>query len=107
MEYALTTKRRIAGYSGSVNRSGPAGQGRATVGHSIRDRNRKEIGMINIYDLEKRMIERKREIDEALLHDALVRQLEDDTSNPRRAARPPVRARFGLLLIRLGSRLAA
>ncbi len=63
--------------------------------------------MINIYDLEKRMIERKREIDEALQHDALISQLQTDVPRPRRVVKPPVRARFGLLLLRLGSRLAA
>ncbi len=62
--------------------------------------------MSNLHDLEQRIIERKREIDERLGHEALISQLHAAPRVTGGSRRLPIRARFGLFLIHLGARLA-
>ncbi len=83
-------------------------KGATADGQPEGEQDRKGTDMSNLHDLEQLVIERRREIDARLKHDAMVRQL--SVSAPTRGyadRRPALRIRFGLLLIRLGGRLAA
>lgn len=63
--------------------------------------------MSNLYDLEYQLAERKRDLDRELRRDLALRRLPQDTPRGHRAGRRTLRIRFGQMLIRLGSRLAA
>ena len=63
--------------------------------------------MSNLYDLEKFLEQRRREIDKAGSDADTLRLLRAEDSVRIDATVPALRARVGLMLIRLGSRLAA
>ena len=63
--------------------------------------------MNNPYYLEQLMIEREHEIDEGLAHSALISQQHGTPRLTGGSHRRPMRARLGLYLVCLGTRLAA